>query len=111
MSRRADLPLTLKSAVQMLEWGTFPENAPCSHEQIAAWCHRFWHQYIEGDVPPEIGKILPILTDVETQWHHYLVNSFTLEQLRARSAVKDASMPVEWFESWLRQAKAVLSAS
>jgi|GEM_PF-6475028 len=67
MSRRADLPLTLQSAVQMLEWGTCPENAPCSHEQIAAWCHRFWHQYIERDVPPEIGKILPILTDVETR--------------------------------------------
>lgn len=89
----------------MLEWGAHPEQSPYSHKQIAEWCDRFWCQYIDIDAPLEIERLLPILTDVETQWDLYLANTYQIHELRSRS-FEDEHLPVEWFQDWLSKAKA-----
>lgn len=98
----ADLSFTRESAIRMLKWGAHPESSPYSHKQIAEWCDRFWCQYLEVDAEPEIEELLPVLTDVETQWDLYLANTYTLDELRSRS-FDDERMPKEWFDDWLRQ--------
>ena len=99
------MPFTPESAIQMLEWGANPDASPYSHKQIAEWCDRFWCQYRDIGVPPEIEKLLPILTEVETQWDLYLANTYTYEQLRSQS-FESERVPVEWFKTWLSQANA-----
>lgn len=100
------LPFTPDAAVQVLEWGANPERSPHSHKQIAEWCDRFWCQYIDVDAPPpEIERLLPILTDVETQWDLYLANTYRVEELRSRS-FEDKCLPVRWFQNWLSKARA-----
>jgi hypothetical protein len=98
----ADVPFTPESALQMLAWGASPETSPFSHRQIAEWCDRFWCQYLDVDAEPEIERLLPILTDVETQWDLYLANTYTLEELKAKDFEME-QMPKEWFNDWLRQ--------
>ncbi|MTW13247.1 hypothetical protein GM658_21810 [Pseudoduganella eburnea] len=97
------MPFTPDSFVRLLQYGAHPCESPYSHKQIAEWCDTFWCQYLEVDGPPEIDVILPILTDVETQWDLYLANTFTLEELRSKS-FENELMPVEWFNDWLSQA-------
>jgi len=97
------LPFTPDSFVRLLQFGAHPSGSPYSHKQIAEWCDAFWCQYLEVESPPEIDVILPILTDVDTQWDLYLSNTFTLEELRSKS-FEEEQMPVEWFNDWLSQA-------
>lgn len=98
------LPFTSEAVLQVLEWGAHPDSSPYSHKQIALWCDQFWCRYIDLDAPPDIEKLLPILAEVETQWDLYLANTYSLEQLRA-NAFEDMSLPTEWFEEWLQQAR------
>ena len=86
----------------MLIWGANPESSPYSHKQIAEWCDRFWCQYLERDAEPEVERLLPILTDVETQWDLYLANTYSLEELRAKDFEQER-MPKEWFNDWLQR--------
>lgn len=102
-SKPADMPFTREAAIQMLKWGAEPESSPYSHKVIAEWCDRFWCQYLEVDAEPEIEKLLPILTDVETQWNLYLANTYSIDELRAGDFEK-VQIPTEWFNDWLRQA-------
>ncbi|RMA63352.1 hypothetical protein C8C96_4439 [Acidovorax sp. 100] len=104
-SKEVTLPFTREAALQVLEWGAEPDSSPHSHKQIAEWCDRFWCQYIDADAPPEIEKLLPVLTDVETQWDLYLANTYSLEELRSRS-FEGVVLPPEWFKQWLRTAQA-----
>ena len=99
------LPFTPEAVIQVLEWGAHPERSPHSHKQIAEWCDRFWCQYIDVDAPPEIERLLPVLTDVETQWDLYLANTYQIEELRSRS-FEDERLPIEWFQDWLSKVKA-----
>ena len=101
-SAPAEMPFTRDSVLQMLTWGANPESSPYSHKQIAQWCDRFWCQYLDVDADPEIERLLPVLTDVETQWDLYLANTYTLEELRAKDFDAE-QMPKEWFNDWLRQ--------
>jgi hypothetical protein len=98
------LPFTPEAAIQVLHWGAHPDASPYSHKQIALWCDRFWCQYLDVDAPPEIEKILPILTDVETQWDLYLTNTYSLKELQSNT-FEEVNLPVEWFQEWLRLAK------
>jgi len=98
----ADVPFTPKSVLKMLSWGANPETSPFSHKQIAEWCDKFWCQYLDVDAEPEIERLLPILTDVETQWDLYLANTYTLEELQAKD-FETEQMPKEWFNDWLQQ--------
>ncbi len=102
LSAPADLPFTRESVLQMLAWGASPESSPYSHKQIAEWCDRFWCQYLDVDAEPEIERLLPVLTDVETQWDLYLANTYTIEELREND-FENEQMPTEWFDAWLRQ--------
>jgi len=98
------LPFTPEAVLQVLEWGARPETSPYSHKQIALWCDRFWCQYLDVDAPPAIERLLPILTDVETQWDLYLANTNSLQELQT-SSFEEVCLPTSWFEDWLRQAK------
>ncbi len=99
------LPFTPEAVIQVLEWGAHPERSPHSHKQISEWCDRFWCQYIDVDAPPEIERLLPILTDVEAQWDLYLANTYQIEVLRSRS-FEEERLPVVWFQDWLSKVKA-----
>lgn len=96
------MPFTRESVLQMLAWGADPEGAPYSHKQIAEWCDRFWCKYLDVDAEPDIERLLPVLTDVETQWDLYLANTYTLEELQTKNFEAE-TMPKEWFNEWLQQ--------
>lgn len=97
-----DLPFTRAAAELVLQHGANPDASPYSHKEIAEWCDRFWCQYLDIDVEEEIEKLLPVLTDVETQWDLYLTNKYSVEELRTGS-FDDERMPAEWFVEWLDQ--------
>lgn len=99
------LPFTREAVLRVLEWGATPDQSPHSHKQIAEWCDRFWCSFLDVDAPTEIEKMLPVLTDVETQWDLYLANTYSIEELRTRS-FEDERLPAEWFQEWLKQVKA-----
>jgi hypothetical protein len=98
------LPLTAASVAQVLAWGVDPDAAPHSHKQIAEWCDAFWCQYHDSDAPEEVERLLPILTDVETQWDLYLANTYSLDELRSRS-FENERIPTEWFEEWIKNVR------
>jgi hypothetical protein len=104
MAQPVTLPFTPEAAIQVLAWGAHPESSPHSHKQIALWCDRFWCQYLDVDAPPEIEKILPILTDVETQWDLHLANTYSSKELQS-STFEEVLLPIEWFQEWLLQAQ------
>ncbi|MCY1209846.1 hypothetical protein D9M68_555590 [compost metagenome] len=95
-----DMPFTVAAAVQMLRWGALSAGSPYSHEKIAEWCDQFWCQYLEVDAPPDVERLLPILTAVDTQWDLFLTNTYSFQELRTGS-FEQVRMPVEWFEQWL----------
>lgn len=100
LSKPILLPFSLSNFLLLLQHGANPSVSPYSHKQIVEWCDKFWCQYLDLDAPAEIEAILPLLTDVETQWDLYLANTFTIEQLRS-SNFENENMPIEWFEEWL----------
>jgi hypothetical protein len=102
LSIPANMPFTPASALQMLSWGANPESSPYTHKQIAEWCDRFWCMYLDVDAPPEIERLLPVLTDVERQWDLLLANTYTLSELRTKT-FENEQMPQKWFRDWLRQ--------
>jgi len=99
------MPFTSAAAIQMLKWGAEPSSSPYSHKQIAEWCDRFWSQHLDDDPPPDIERLLPVLTDVETQWDLFLANSYSLAELQSGD-FEAVRMPTEWFLGWLKQAAA-----
>ena len=96
------MPFTREAVTQMLAWGANLTASPYSHKQIAEWCDRFWCQYLEVDASAEIEKLLPVLTDVETQWDLRLANTYSIDELRTKDFEQE-QMPKEWFDEWLRQ--------
>lgn len=96
------LPFTRDSVIRVLTYGAHPEASPYSHKQIAEWCDRFWCQYLDCDAEPAIEELLSVLTDVETQWDLYLVNTYSIDELCSRS-FDDETMPVQWFHDWLKE--------
>jgi len=78
-----EIPFTKEATIQMLKWGAMPESYPYSYKAIAEWCDRFWCQYLEVDAEPEIEKLLPSLTEAETQWDLYLTNIYSIYELRS----------------------------
>lgn len=107
LSSPIPLPFTVESVAQVLAWGASPDAAPYSHKQIAEWCDVFWCRYLDVDAPVEIERLLPLLTDVETQWDLYLANTYSLDELRTRSFEREM-MPREWFREWLTTLEAQL---
>ena len=100
-----ELPYTRESLLSLLKHGCKPVTSPFTHKQIAEWCDRFWCKYIDIDAPAEIEALLPLLTEVETQWDLYLANTYDLKQLQTES-FEHVQLPIEWFEEWLQQAQA-----
>ena len=104
-SEPIELEFTRENALKLLYFGLHPEKSPYSHKQIAEWCDRFWCKYLDIDAPKEIEQLLPILTDVETQWDLYLANTYSLKQLQEDN-FEHVVLPPEWFAQWLREANA-----
>jgi hypothetical protein len=104
LSKPIPLPFSPSNFLLLLQHGANPNVSPYSHKQIAEWCDKFWCQYLDVDAPAEIDAILPLLTDVETQWDLYLANTFTMEQLRSNS-FENENMPVKWFKDWLDEVR------
>lgn len=102
LSEHIDLEFNRSNAIKLLGFGTNPENSPYTHKQIAEWCDRFWCKYLDVDAENEIEELLPILTDVETQWDLYLANKYSIEELRVID-MDNEIMPKEWFNEWLSQ--------
>lgn len=96
-----ELPYTHDSVIRVLNYGACPEINPYSHKQIAEWCDRFWCQYLKVDPEPAIEKLLPVLTDIETQWELYLANIYSVDELRSES-FENEKMPTQWFQEWLK---------
>jgi hypothetical protein len=71
-SGKINLPFTRDSAELVLRYCAISDVSPYSHKEIAEWCDFFWRQYLDIDAEDEIEQLLPILTDVETQWDLYL---------------------------------------
>jgi hypothetical protein len=101
-SKPIELPFTRDSVIRVLTCGANPEASPYSHKQIAEWCDRFWRQYLDIDAEPAIEELLPVLTDVETQWDLYLATTYSIEELRSKSFDSE-TMPVQWFREWLKE--------
>lgn len=108
--QRVDLPYTREAFLQVLRWGALGEASPHSHKQIAQWCDRFWCQYLDDDAPADIEPLLPIMTNVETQWDLYLANTYSIEELCARS-FEEVRLPTKWFEEWISKAQAASNRS
>lgn len=102
LSKPIELPFTRDSVIRVLTYGANPEASPYSHKQIAEWCDRFWCQYLDVDAEAAIEELLPVLTDVDTQWDLYLANTYPIDELCARS-FEDETMPVQWFRDWLKE--------
>jgi hypothetical protein len=86
----------------VLRHGVHPEASLYSHKEIAEWCDRFWCQYLDVDAEEEIEQLLPVPTDVETQWDLYLANKYSRQELRS-NPFDDEWMPTQWFVEWLDQ--------
>ncbi len=102
LSEPINLDFTRENTVKLLLWGEKPDESPFSHKQIAEWCERFWDMYSDVDASEEIGKLMPVLADVETQWDLYLANTYTLKELQKQS-FENVVLPVKWFTEWLRE--------
>ena len=105
LSDPIELEFSRENALNLLRFGAYPNESPFSHKQIAEWCDRFWCEYLDIDAPQEIERLLPILTDVETQWDLFLANTYSLEELRVGN-FESVRLPVQWFEEWLKEANA-----
>ena len=103
-----ELPYTRDSFLSLLEHGCKPATSPFTHKQISEWCDRFWCKYLDTDAPAEVEALLPLLTEVETQWDLYLVNTYDAEQLQTES-FEHVLLPTEWFEEWLQRALSIAS--
>ena len=88
---------------KVLAWGSKPEESPHSHQAIASWCERFWNKYSDVDAPDEIEKLMPLLAEIETEWDCYIASYKDQHPNTVKSA---PSLPVEWFQEWLKKANA-----
>jgi len=105
ISELIELEFTRKNALILLRLGASPNESPYSHKKIAEWCDKFWCQYLDIDASKGIESLLPILTDVETQWDLYLANTYSLQELQ-EGDFESVRLPIEWFEQWIQEANA-----
>ena len=102
-SEKINLPYDVESLKTVLKFGTIPETAQFSHQDIAHWCSRFWETKFINDSKcnENVNNIaLDIANDVDAQWDMFLSNTYTLKQLQNLQFSK-IQMPIEWFHHWL----------
>jgi hypothetical protein len=105
ISEPISLEFSRENALRLLALGASPKESPYSHKQISEWCDKFWCKYLDVDTPEEIEALLPILTDVDTQWDLYLVNTYSIKELQEGN-FESVCLPTEWFDQWLEEANA-----
>jgi hypothetical protein len=106
--REIALPFTSESLATVLSWGAGEQRSEHTHQDIAHWCDRFhmafvtdhWSREDEASIRPFAG----IAEDVSAQWELFLSNTYTLEQLQAVT-FSTITLPVEWFQDWLRRVR------
>jgi hypothetical protein len=100
LSNRIDVAFTVVHAREILAQALV-EDSEFSHQDIAHWCERFLTYHQDGQALPEIKGILPVLAEVEAQWHLFLVNTYSMEELKCLNFSR-VKLPVEWFEQWIK---------
>jgi|SRR5439155_18409573 len=98
------LPFTPESLGRVLDWGTHPDVAPHTHEEIAHWCDRMHMRFLDTDDAPDVDAAVRIAADVDCQWDLFLANTYTLDELRELD-FSQVRLPAEWFLDWQRQLK------
>ena len=101
-SKAITLPFTIAGIKTVLEWGANPEKSQYTHQDIAHWCCRFYMKMREIDADKAMDIAIDIAEDVDAQWELYMVNSFSLNELRNLDFSKER-MPFEWFNNWLEK--------
>jgi hypothetical protein len=93
------LPFTAAAIRMVVDWGSKPDDAPYTHQQIANWCTQvFGPGDDERDDSIQAAEIFTALT-VDCEWHMFLVRNHSLEQLRVLD-FSNVRLPVEWFVHW-----------
>ncbi|MBU0679473.1 MAG: hypothetical protein KJ626_15335 [Verrucomicrobia bacterium] len=104
--RRAKLNLmgfTPANAVIVIKYGLDPDSSGFTHREVCDWCDRFCRAYYDAECPPEIEKILPILSGIDAQWEElYLANTYDLGALKSLD-LDQVELPREWFQEWIRR--------
>ena len=103
LSTPIDLEYNKQNFIVLLTLGSDENQDLYSHKQISEWCDNFGGNYFlddDLDVPEEIEKILPVLTDVEAQWVLFLANTYSYEQLNEID-LEFVKLPCSWFQDWL----------
>lgn len=90
---------------QVLRWGLDPAKSPYTHQDIVHWCDNFYCEYLDVEVPPDIKRILPILTEIREQWDMLLDSPIPLTETRAISP-SNVHLPAERVHEWLRRVEA-----
>lgn len=102
---KLDLPFTIENVKKVLAYGA-SEHSPCTHQQIADWCFRFWWEREEGSLSgimdDDLNLAAEVALDVDAQWDMYLANEFTLGELQSMNFSK-VRLPEEWFRNWQQE--------
>jgi hypothetical protein len=56
----------------------------------------------EDDLDEKEEKALAVAKDIECQWDLYIVNSFSLKELKTLDQSK-VDLPQDWFQKWLEE--------
>lgn len=102
LSGAIELPFSRDSVIRVLSYGASPETSPYNHNQIAEWCNRFCYHYRNIDTKQAMEELLSVVFDVDVQWELYLVNIYSIDELRSKS-FDDETMPLHWFRDWLKE--------
>lgn len=99
------LPYAPSTFAQVLRWGIDTATSPFTHQDIVHWCDDFYCEYLDVEAPPDIERILPILTEIREQWDLLLDSPIPLTETRTISP-DNVHLPIERFYDWLRRIEA-----
>ena len=74
-----------------------------SHEDLANWCYQCLVKLHEENDEDHFDKhFIEILSDIDAQWELYLVNTYSLGELKQLNFSK-VELPLSWLKEWLEQ--------
>jgi hypothetical protein len=102
---RIDLPYTASSLVQVLRLALKPADARYTQEDIVNWCDNFLCEYQDVEIPPDVARVLPILTEIREQWSALSDRRMSSRHADPNSS-KNVHLSVERLRDWLRRIEA-----
>ena len=97
------LPYSYESLNELLSC-IFKNKNHFSHYDFVQWCDNFSMVFEDAELSPIIEKAVIVSRDIECQWDLFLVNSYSLNELRKIDLSK-VKLPQEWFIQWLERLK------